>query len=464
MAQQKIEELLQNMPKATMNAQVKQRVYESLMLKKEEIKKPRFSFPSFGFTPRSFAFACAVLVLIIGGTVMFKNSMNPLRPSLVSAAEILKRNIANFFRPNTIYHVTYKHFVDYKGSGNTQPTIYDLWEDRNSDRFYQEITYPDGNRSWQGFDTNTRWTIDFNEKTVMEDLYVWTNPAEKEVKHGDRVDMSAQFDELITNGQLEAKEGVLDTKPVYVVYDTRKSPDKLWDILTFDKDSFALLQTETKNAAGDGVGQLVLYEKQEVLDRTPENLEKLFSFRSPGEDFTILTRHFDPNNGGYIESEYQKSISSPTPTSNPNVVPTTSESNNWRTYTGKTFSFQYPNSWANAIEDVLSTRTEVMSEGNLVVSDGVYYSQSLDRAQTYQEYVNQVIPKSIKTIPFNLGNLNGVRYMEEDNSGRSVVNIILSDKPASTRVFSIIYLSPVADLETINSILDPILATFKFTQ
>lgn len=106
----------------------------------------------------------------------------------------------------------------------------------------------------------------------------------------------------------------------------------------------------------------------------------------------------------------------------------------------------------------------VVSEGNLVVSDGLYYDQNLGRAKTYQEYISQVIPKTAKQQSYNLSILKGVRYTDEDNAGRTAVNIILSDAPTSTNIFSIIYLSPISDIETINSILDPVLATFKFTQ
>jgi hypothetical protein len=152
------------------------------------------------------------------------------------------------------------------------------------------------------------------------------------------------------------------------------------------------------------------------------------------------------------------------PTASPTISLIGTESNNWRTYTGKTFSFRYPNSWADVTENVLSTRTEAVSEGNLIVSDGIYYSQVLGRAQTYQEYINQTVPSSIKTTSFNLESLKGVRYIEKDSGGRVTVKIILSDNSVSTRIFSINYFSPVSDLKTTDSLLDPILSTFIFTK
>ena len=159
---------------------------------------------------------------------------------------------------------------------------------------------------------------------------------------------------------------------------------------------------------------------------------------------------------GYAESRYLEIVKI--------SQTTTSMDNNWRTYKGQTFEFRYPNSWADVTETLLSTRMEVVSEGNLVISDGGYYNQNLGRLKTFSEYTGEVVPKSIQTTKISLGNFNGIKYVEEDNSGRNMVNIILSDKPTSSRLFSIIYMSPVADLAIIDSILNPILDTFKFAR
>lgn len=137
------------------------------------------------------------------------------------------------------------------------------------------------------------------------------------------------------------------------------------------------------------------------------------------------------------------------------------QNNNWRTYSGKTFSFQYPNSWPDAITQQLSTRTEVVIEGTLIIDDGQYYDQNLGRAATYQEYINKYVHSNVTTSPYVLGELKGIRYTDEDNAGRTVVNIILSDALDSKRIFSLIYLSNT-DVSTANTVLDPILATFKF--
>lgn len=154
---------------------------------------------------------------------------------------------------------------------------------------------------------------------------------------------------------------------------------------------------------------------------------------------------------GYAESKYFEII---------NITPINAKLSqliNWQKYSGKTFSYKYPNSWADPIETVLSTRTEISNEGNFVISDGYYYNQLLGRNQTYQEYTNQVVPKTIKSTPVVVSDYAGVRYLEEDNSGRTMVNIIFSKSKTSDRILSIIYISPVSDEKTINELLMPIL-------
>lgn len=146
------------------------------------------------------------------------------------------------------------------------------------------------------------------------------------------------------------------------------------------------------------------------------------------------------------------------------VTPTVDQKqqdNNWRTYQGETFSFQYPNSWPDAVVSQLATRTVVVIEGNLVIDDGSYFNQDLNRAMTYQEYIQQFRPSKVGTSPYALGALKGIRYADEDNAGRTAINIILSDNLNSTRIFAITHLSS-GGIDTANTVLDPILATFKF--
>lgn len=81
-----------------------------------------------------------LLILIIVGLALFfiSSDKNPLSPSKVSAAEIIKRNITNFFKPDTIYHERTKQFLS-DGS-----ITYEIQEalPRDEATFYKIFTEP----------------------------------------------------------------------------------------------------------------------------------------------------------------------------------------------------------------------------------------------------------------------------------------------------------------------------------
>lgn len=229
----------------------------------------------------------AISVLLIGGvTIATRKEKNLLRPSTISAAEIIRRNLEKFILPNTIYHQKTKQYL---GESN-DPNIYEIWEDQESDRFYNEATYADGRKITQGFDGELHFDIDFPTKTIHKDIYVYDNQSSPEPV-GKRLDIAEQFDELLRNGVLEAKEGTLEGQEVYVVYDTRQDPEKHWDVLTFDKKNFQLLQTE-KYGTDRKLEELVKYEIQEAVARTEANLANLFSYQDQGLDFSLYQRKF----------------------------------------------------------------------------------------------------------------------------------------------------------------------------
>lgn len=232
-------------------------------------------------------FLLALLVIVVVVVNMAgKKGKNFLRPSTVSAAEIIRRNLEKFIKPNTIYHQKTKQYLD----GSNEPNTYEIWEDQESERFYNEATYSDGRETVQGFNLEFRWDIDYSTKTIHKDIYVY-EPQSGPQPVGRRVDIAEQFDELIRNGILETKEGKLDDREVYVIYDTRASPEKYWDILTFDKNNFQILQTE-KYGADRKLEELVIYETQEAIERTEESLAKFFTYKDPENDFTLYQRKF----------------------------------------------------------------------------------------------------------------------------------------------------------------------------
>jgi hypothetical protein len=231
-----------------------------------------------------------ILALALALLFMSRRGISVLKPSPVSAAEIIRRNLEKFIIPNTIYHQKTKQYLNGSGQFNT----YEIWEDQGGDRtyslFYDEATYADGKKSVQGFNGQFHWDIDYATRTVHKQIYIYDNQQEQ-LPIGQRVDIAQQFDELLKNGILEAKEGKLDKREVYVVYDTRISPDKIWDILTFDKNNFQILQTE-KYGEDKKLQELISFEIQEAIERTDENLKKYFTYQDPGSDFTVYQKNF----------------------------------------------------------------------------------------------------------------------------------------------------------------------------
>lgn len=262
-----------------------------------------------GFVPR-FAFLLVVLSIVVGGLYYFQKSTgtNVLRPAKVMAAEIIRRSKETFIKPGTIYHHRIKHY----SKGATEPTVYELWEDMDTQRFRNHVVYPPTSTTgasevWQWFDLDAQWDVNVPEKKVQKDRYIYSSPDERMEKKGHRVDIAHEFDTLLSDGILEAKEGRLDTREVYVVYDTRPEPEKSWDILTFDRQTFQLLRTEKYTGEGNDrkLQLLVEYEVQESLPKTDQSVKELFVDQplSLG-GFTVTERTFVTSQG-YLDDGFQ---------------------------------------------------------------------------------------------------------------------------------------------------------------
>lgn len=142
----------------------------------------------------------------------------------------------------------------------------------------------------------------------------------------------------------------------------------------------------------------------------------------------------------------------------------TSSDNNWRTYEGKTFSFQYPNGWPDLVVNQLSTRQQLIAEGVFEMEAGSYYNSTLGRAMTFQEYRNQVIKQESngQEIEYSIGGLQGVRVFDNRNN-KIKTRIWLGSRLDKTFIYNITFINGGIDLDTANSVIEPILATFKFT-
>ena len=138
-------------------------------------------------------------------------------------------------------------------------------------------------------------------------------------------------------------------------------------------------------------------------------------------------------------------------------------------YKTQAFSFNYPKKWNKITENVLSTGTEaVFSEisedivqTKLIVTSSSIFDQHFGREKTYKDYVSELTSQNVQIKSYDLDTLNGIYYIQEDNAGRSMVNVIAAKSPDSTKILSIIYVSNTSNIEEINSILEPILKSFK---
>lgn len=140
-----------------------------------------------------------------------------------------------------------------------------------------------------------------------------------------------------------------------------------------------------------------------------------------------------------------------------------SSDNSWRKYEGKTFSFQYPNDWPDLVVNQLSTRQQLIAEGKFEMEAGSYYNSTLGREMTFQEYRNQIIKQESngKETEYSIGGLQGVKVLDDRNS-KIKTRIWLGSRIDKTFIYSITFINGGIDIDTANSVIEPILATFKF--
>ena len=300
-----IEDKLRQLPKFTMDTQYRQSLASVLINKyTEKGARSRFVIPRFAYV------LCALVLLLGGYFFAVKGKGNPFVPTVVHAADIIRKNLESHMKVGTIYHVVYTH--DIYDNGEQASATYDLWEDYGTTaRFKQDIIYPDGSHGQQGFDLDIRWDTDFATKTVKRDIYIYPSGAQKEALMGQRTDIATDMKAMVDAGTVTAVPGKLDTKDVYIVTNTDDHVGSGWDVLTFDRETFALLRVEENGDSG--TRQTITYDLQESIERTSERLQDVFGFVSPGSDFKVLDRRFDTSKGYLDDDYYEVSTASAVP-------------------------------------------------------------------------------------------------------------------------------------------------------
>ena len=242
-------------------------------------------------------------ILVFSGAVF--GGYKFLRPKTVNAAEIIKKSLERILEKGTIYHhkALYYRLSLEPNQPEPTPTIYEIWDDQDFDHFKQEVIYPNGKRVIQVFDGDIRWDYNEEENTLRKDIYVYPDPAEKEVKHGERLDLVKTYRDLLDNGILKAYEGELEGRKVWQVIDERANT--YWNTFYFDKETFMLLQQEKWE---EKEGRKVQTEKltYEIMESIPKKdlPGNFFSFNYLlPEETQVLERHFNTVSG-YVEEDY----------------------------------------------------------------------------------------------------------------------------------------------------------------
>jgi len=150
---------------------------------------------------------------------------------------------------------------------------------------------------------------------------------------------------------------------------------------------------------------------------------------------------------------------------------------NWRKYENEVFgfAFEYPSNWQKPELNQLTTRTKVTIRdgkelGNLIarleVSRGFYYSQSLQRELTLNEYIDeQIFPKEAFTSEsVRLDNWQGRRVTHHVHGlGYYVTYLFLVDPEDETHLLEFIYRHTDEEYKSeMPKTLEQILASFRF--
>ena len=302
-----IENILKTAPRARLDPEFKTLLNEQIRSYQSKKSYTKSSFPLWRYIMLA---VCILSVSALLGYNYLTTKLTPidlLSPAKVSASEIIQRSREVFLKSGVIYHQKTKQYIEGK-----LIATYDLWEDMDTPMLRNHVIYHDtGREIWQWFDLDIRWDADSQKKVIRKDIYVYDELNPKGQKLGSMVDLAARFDDLLNEGVLEAKEGKMDDKDVYVVYDTRENEEKYWDILTFDKNTFRLLKTE--KYAGEGeerhASQIVEYEIIENRQRSEENIKKLFLTAPVNiSDYKILSRYYYLNGGQNEEYLSEKEL------------------------------------------------------------------------------------------------------------------------------------------------------------
>ncbi len=164
---------------------------------------------------------------------------------------------------------------------------------------------------------------------------------------------------------------------------------------------------------------------------------------------------------------WEKSISSQTsqtPQPTPSPSSTVDETANWKTYSGRYFSFKYPTTWSTAISTTdqsdIGGYSQVLEITNSRISPNAVFEVTY-RNYSYAENVQQ--HADWKAEKLTVGGKEATRFQTDGSGetlpkGYSVITVVI--KGSDNTSYSIIFNGDRKDIT--DSLIDQILSTFKF--
>lgn len=163
---------------------------------------------------------------------------------------------------------------------------------------------------------------------------------------------------------------------------------------------------------------------------------------------------------GYkLRQQQKQSGAQPTPTPVVVATPTPDPTANWATYTTDSYLIKYPNDWNEPKVNLQSTRTEYFFEpGNLFVTVGFNYDQSLNRPRTYKEEKALLEKSAIGKTEITVAGIKTLKYINKIGESTYEELVLLPLKDGKSMVWINMSFPPGTDSKQF----DQILSTFKF--
>ncbi|MBI2328001.1 hypothetical protein HYU92_06815 [Candidatus Curtissbacteria bacterium] len=231
------------------------------------------------------ALVMATLLVIFAISFTFLNRANLI--SVAEAKEEIKKQLDRMLQKDTIFHQK-SILISYEDGKAQAPITYEIWEDQNSPRLKNIVNYPNST-TFQVHDGDNYWDYNTGDNTLYKEIYVFENPADKEVKLGSRVDLIEKYKSILESQALSISQETVNNTDAWVISEetTTTGADNQTYIQVikhaFAKETFQLLVISRYKKMPEALAkqQEVDFQIVESLPRNRKNLENLFKFDFP---------------------------------------------------------------------------------------------------------------------------------------------------------------------------------------